>query len=84
MRILSELSRSRDEESPLSLLDLINRGTFDLELAALAILFSILVCVDTNAQMPSSWQIVEVKETKGPSPATSQIGVVVQTEDAKV
>ena len=34
MRILSELSRSRDEENPLSFPDLINRGTFDLELAA--------------------------------------------------
>lgn len=34
MRILSELSRSRDGENPLSFPDLINRGTFDLELAA--------------------------------------------------
>ena len=31
MRILSELSRSRDGENPLSFPDLINQGTFDLE-----------------------------------------------------
>ena len=30
MRILSELSRSRDGGNPLSFPDLINRGTFDL------------------------------------------------------
>ena len=34
MRILNELSHSRDGESPLSFSDLIDRGTFDLELAA--------------------------------------------------
>ena len=34
MRILNELSPSRDGESPLSFSGLIDRGTFDLELAA--------------------------------------------------
>ena len=43
-----------------------------------------LVCVPGIAQMPSSWQVVEMKETKGPIPGKNQIGVVVEVKDAEI
>ena len=50
----------------------------------LALLFPMLVCVPGIAQMPSSWQVVEMKETKGPIPGKNQIGVVVEVKDAEI
>ena len=50
----------------------------------LVLLSAILISVPCSAQMPSSWQVVEKTEVKGPIPKKDQLGVVVEVKDAEI